>query len=66
MSPMKLSLCGDFTACRYEEGVFWHCNPSDGDQECNSAPPPPVLWGWVFFFFAACRYFFVGIVAMGE
>lgn len=31
VSPVKLSVCGGFTACRYEEGVLWHRNPSGDD-----------------------------------
>lgn len=31
VSPVKLSVCGGFTACRFEKGVFWHWNPSGDD-----------------------------------
>lgn len=35
VNHVKPSVCDDFTAYRYEEGIFWHQNP---DRECNSAP----------------------------
>lgn len=27
VNHVKLSVCDDFTACRYEEEVSWHQNP---------------------------------------
>lgn len=31
VGPVMLSVGGGFTARRYEEGVFWHRNPSGDD-----------------------------------
>lgn len=31
VSPVKLFVCGGFTARRYEKGIFWHGKPSGHD-----------------------------------